>query len=684
MNLLEIYIENKKLDVSSDLSSLLTFAIDDIKDFSARNTTFSKTIILPGTANNNKLFGQIFDARVSNPFDEDQDNVDTNFNAATSANCIMFQNHIQVFKGVLRVLEIVITDGTPEYEVAVFGELGGLVASLGINKLTDLDFSAYDHILNAENVSGSWNVSGGSGYYYPLIDVGGVSVAKVDYDIQAFRPALYVKEYIDKIFTAAGYRYSSALMDTERFRRLIIPCVDKTLRSSATSLLTATRTTRYEVVNNSSPVDANLKFETFDGAGFSANVDKDEFTYTDADPLNCTVSFRIAGDCDVIAIAGGIDLHFQINGSTIPGYSKQLLVDGNYVWEFTFDITLNNGDVITFLYDGNTILAVNNEAFATTCTFSITSLVPIYAPAGVGDTIEMNTTIPKNILQKDFLSSVIRLFNLYLYEDPNQSKMVYLTPYIDFYNVSGAIDWDYKMDRSRSVRLKPMSELNARYYNFRFRQDSDFYNEQYRKRYNETYGDYIFDSQYEFADEKKDIELIFSPTVLVGYTGVDKIVSVFYKKNAGVEEKTDVNIRILQSKRITGVASWSILDGVSTLASGLTEYGYAGHYDDPDAPANDIHFGVPKELFFTIVSGAINITQFNVYWSSYMAEITDKDSKLLTGYFKLNNADIYGLDFARFIHLDGSYWRLNKITDWNASEPDVCQVELLKLIYIFY
>ena len=229
-----------------------------------------------------------------------------------------------------------------------------------------------------------------------------------------------------------------------------------------------------------------------------------------------------------------------------------------------------------------------------------------------------------------------------------------------------------------------MSELNARYYNFKFKSDVDYYNELYRKRYGEGYGDYLFDSEFAFSGEVSDIELVFSGTPLVGYAGVDKIVSTYYKLNNAIEDALDVNIRILLAKKITGVGSWAIKDGVSTLQAGLTTYGYAGHYDDPDAPANDIQFGVPKELFFTLVSGGINVTQFNVYWSTYMAEITDKDSKLLRATFKLTNSDIYNLDFGKFIYIDGSYFRLNKIIDWNASEPDLCQCELLKVIYPVY
>jgi hypothetical protein len=97
-----------------------------------------------------------------------------------------------------------------------------------------------------------------------------------------------------------------------------------------------------------------------------------------------------------------------------------------------------------------------------------------------------------------------------------------------------------------------------------------------------------------------------------------------------------------------------------------------------------LNFGVPKELFFTLVSGALNVNQFNVYWSSYMAEITDKDSKLLTATVKLKFSDIYNLDFSKLKWIDGSLFRLNKVIDFNATQEDTCKVELLKIINRIY
>ncbi len=49
------------------------------------------------------------------------------------------------------------------------------------------------------------------GYYYPLIDYGQVHTNKKHWSYKAFRPALFVREYLDKIITGTGYTYDSFL-----------------------------------------------------------------------------------------------------------------------------------------------------------------------------------------------------------------------------------------------------------------------------------------------------------------------------------------------------------------------------------------------------------------------------------------------------------------------------------------
>lgn len=688
----EIFIENKQVDISEGLSNLITYAIDDIKDIGSRNTSFSKTIILPGTARNNALFGHIFDVTVMNPYDATQDNTGLNFNASKKADCVIFQNHIQVFKGIFRLLKIVINDGIPEYECAVFGELGGLVNAIGNRKLEDLDFSAYDHAYTATNVTGSWNSFNGSGYFYPLIDYGLVSTNKIDYDIRALRPALFVREYIDKIITDAGYKFSSVLLDTDRFKRLAIPNAQKSLQTITDRLVQGIDVSTQTIIQNGVIQEAPIPqaIRTASGFTYAAGV----WTYTGVDTKTFKVKGRLSGD--YYSTIESIQIQVKKNGSQVyTGVPFLTPTFGTTNVNFTHTVQTSPTDdfVLVTMATGDTIefsakVANNVGSYrlrTTFVSFEIYNPIPIFVDLSPGGNLTVNDTIPRNVLQRDFLSSILKLFNIYAVEDKLKNKFLELTPYVDFYNASGVVDWTYKMDRSRQIELTPMSELNSRYYNFKFKQDADYYNELYYKRYGEGYGDYLFDSEFCFTGDISDIPLIFSASPLVGYAGVDKIVPAYYKRDsAGVESPIDTNIRILQTKKITGVAAWDIENATVDMLSNITVYGYGGHYDDPDAPANDIQFGVPRELFFTLATGAINVTQFNVYWSSYMAEITDKDSKLLTAWFKLTNSDIYNLDFGMFIYIDGSYFRLNKIIDWNSNESDLCKVELLKVIYPTY
>jgi hypothetical protein len=234
------------------------------------------------------------------------------------------------------------------------------------------------------------------------------------------------------------------------------------------------------------------------------------------------------------------------------------------------------------------------------------------------------------------------------------------------------------------LSIKPMSELNARYYHYKFKEDNDFYNENYKKKYNESYGDRIYDTSYDFSKNTESVEVIFAPSVLFQATGTDKKYPAIYKlsNNNSKEDSMDSVIRIMQVKKITGVTSWTIKNGATTLST-LTSYGYAGHLDDPNNPTNDINFGSPKEIQI-VVSNYPTTNLFNAYHSEYIAEITDKNSKLLTCSALLNTIDIFNLDFSKYIWIDGILFRLNKVEGYNPMEYNTTKISLLKVIETTY
>lgn len=689
----EIFVENKKLDVYADISSLLTFAIDDVKDFASRSTVYSKSVVLPGTANNNAVFGNIFETGISNAYDPSQPNIGYNFNPSISARCIVFQDNLQTFKGALRLTEIIKDGNRIEYEVALSGELATLKVALSSRLLSDLDFTAYNQEWTIDNITDSWDNAPGSGVFFPLIDYGTYSINKHDWDFRTFRPALYVKEYIDKIFTAANFRYSSDLFNTNRFKSLVIPNNQKDITRPRTGVvLTASKNDTQQIIDTGTDLeDDNISFSSYSGGLFTLTGSK-EFEYTGAATISTIVSIDFEGyyrsvvdpSFDIIATlykngseyypAGGSVINITHNSTNNP-YSRH--------WEIP--MTLNTGDTlkINFKTSGSNFFA--HDAFVESASISINSQTVVAAPLEYGELIDFAYCMPQNIRQIDFLLSIVKLFNLYIYESKFEDRMVYITPFIDFYPLSSgnAVDWTFKLNRAQPIKIKPLSELNSKVYEFNYKEDSDYYNDLYKKRYNQGYGSRIYDTQFEFASQTNKLELIFAATPLVGYQGEEKVYSTIFKRSGETEERVDSVIRILQTNKISGVLGYQIKNGNTNLRK-MASYGYAGHFNDPDNPDNDLNFGLLKEYFFRFASADLTKTQFNVYWSGYMAEITDKDSKMLAGKFYLTPKDIFDLEFSKYVYVDGVLFRLNKILDYNASKPADCRVELLKVINTSY
>ena len=714
----EIYIEDNRLDLSKDLSSEFTYAIDDIQDFAARNTGFSKTIILPGNAINNKLFGHTFEFTSSNFYDPSADNVGYNFNASKSASCVIYVDKIQVFKGIIRLLEITIDRGSIEYECVVFGELGGFVTALNNDKLEDLDFSSYNHNWTYQNILASWEQASGTtasgmGYYYPLIDYGQVHTNKKHWSYKAFRPALFVREYMDKIIANTGYTYEAPFFDTDLFKRLVIPNNQRFLSNSSDISFYGT----FENIQRShsgSPTPRPLLaiYDIINAGYFTASNGLTRFTYTGSQSLNIAFLWNIIGivndRANITILKNGVD------SGAVVYFENEFIVE-NYLTNY---ISLVTNDYIEFRLDwdgwstGGSV-DLTTDLFEVKFKTSSTQAVPL----DYGEAIIINNTLPKGIFQKDFVASIIKMFNLYIVEDSTKDKHLKIIPFIDFYTTTANflqvndleeellvdnvdllllddytashLDWTAKIDRSKPFKLKPMSELNGRFFEFKYKNDVDFYNEDYSKHYAQGYADHIEDTGYEFANDKQTLEVIFSATPLLSYQNDDKHYPTIFKiSNTSAanpsEDPIDHNIRIMQVRKITGVSAWDLKGNSGNLVNNLTYYGYGGHLNDPDVPTSDINFGVPKEIYFPLSVSYPSANLFNGFWSDYVAEITDKDSKLLTCNVYLKITDIYGLDFSKLIYIDGALWRLNKVIDYNPTNPESTKCEFLRVIELTY
>ena len=679
----EIYIENQLVDLLKDIGTDFTYTIDDVREFGSRNTSFSRTISLPATANNNKILGFAFDLGMAHEHNMDLPNVNTNFTPSQAAKCEVYIDKIQIFKGVIRILEILVNKGAIEYQCAVFGELGGFITELGNKRLEDLDFSEYNHTWNVTTIQNSWNTINGSGYYYPLIDYGDVSTNKDDFHVSTFRPALYVKEYIEKIFAGTSYTLNCDFFNSDFFKKLIIPNNSQGIQGTNDRFILATIAATKTILNSNTPTarNINVPFDSTTLLYFTENGTKSVFTYTDGTKTVRALA-SIAGVYQTDA-ASSITATLYVAGVAVQTLTQNTF-SANNPYTFNFDWTGNIANTNT-VYINISVPGTANTYIVTvsSANFTFTQLAAQLATVAYNGTVSINNNLPKGIFQKDFFLSVCKMFNLYVYQDNINDKQINISPYIDFYSdaVTNSLDWSQKIDTSATMSIKPMSQLNARYYAYRYSTDNDYYNDNYLKKYGQSYGDFIFDSEFDFVKDTATSQIIFAPSALVLHTGQDKYHTSIYKlsNNNTQEDPMDSVIRILMAKKITGVSSWKISDDAGGTLASPTSYGYAGHLDDPTNPTVDLNFGAPKELQFPASTYPTN-NLFNTYHKPYILEITDMESKLLTCRVYLNAIDIYNLDFSKYIWINGALFRLNKVESYDPTANRTTMINLLKVI----
>jgi hypothetical protein len=221
-----VIVEGYGLDLVQDVATDFTYSIQDIREPDKRRTDFSKTINIPGTPKNNALFAHIFDINVENDYDPAQPNIGYNYNPNKAAKAIVLVDGIQVFRGVIRVLKITKDKGVINYETNVLGRLADILFAFRDSTLADIDFTDLDHTLTVAHLDNVWNDPGSFPYTYPLIDYG-LTTDGVNYPIGGFAPAIYVKEYVDRMFAAAGFTYRCDFFGMPYFESLIIPNTEK-------------------------------------------------------------------------------------------------------------------------------------------------------------------------------------------------------------------------------------------------------------------------------------------------------------------------------------------------------------------------------------------------------------------------------------------------------------------------
>jgi hypothetical protein len=698
--MVRIQLATGYLDVKEGTSFPLNFQVGDIRDISQRKGNFSKTIVLVGSKNNNDLLNHYYDVNIiAGTFD---------INAVTT--CSVIQDGIPVMEDaslqLTAVKKVQLTDGYEEhveYEVLVKESKADFFTAINNKELTDIDFSDLNHTYDAFNVVNRFTNTVVDGFKYFLPGSGDVF-----YTTQEFKPAIFAKTYLDRIFADSGFTYNWASLSATKFDKLIIPYnggidnfdyldyvvrAEKTTPSTVVSPLSVTPTTgTYTFTGLTEIEDPQNIFDPVTGVYTTPfNISSANAQYYE---IKILVNFSLDIICPVANISVGTPTFYLnffnapynvnsaspfYNGPGAPGAgttnitTDTLIVtiqasDPNILPQLT--ALTSNVQAIFNTAGGYYILPYQLSLTINSADITITPSSNIVA---IGGTIDVNDYVPKKIKQNEFVKAIFNMFNLYAEVDKSQPNQLNLIHRDDYYDAGKEVDWTYKLAKDKEQSLSFLPELTSKKVILTYKADKDGPNTIYTNATNQIYGqaEVIFDNEYVKDVTTKDV--LFSPTPII-----DTVFGAFVPMLAGAQP--DINIRILYDSTaevgLTTCQGFNIYDYGTTGMTGVTTYPYVGHFDDPLNPTWDLNYATCAYYYY-MPSTLTQNNLYNRYWRRTMGQINN--GKMLTAFFNLKESDIQPLELNDKIRIDNSWWNINRVIDYNANATQLTQVELISI-----
>lgn len=167
---IELYIQNKKVDFSDELTLPFTYQLKDINNPTVIKNPFTKTINIVGTPNNNKIFGEIYKMDREQMYNADV-LTGAYFNPSIRTPFSIFKNSEIIESGYMQLNNISIKEHIINYNITLYGGIGNFFYNLmyndnnepltlsnlvyGVEGASDSD-SELDFTINKEFIMENW------------------------------------------------------------------------------------------------------------------------------------------------------------------------------------------------------------------------------------------------------------------------------------------------------------------------------------------------------------------------------------------------------------------------------------------------------------------------------------------------------------------------------------------------
>ena len=703
------------LDLKEDIPFKLDISAIEAGEIGKIFGVSSQKFALPPTENNNNFFGNTYNVGAT-----------PGVQFIKTADCQILQDGQEVFSGKL-YLDSVVTDNIGDilYNVVVVNETVDF--KLEVQDLTfgDLDFSSEDHIYNYSNVTSSWDQDLKDGnVFYPLMNYGfngddladtqiaggGQARTFTNYDspvrVNDFKPAVRLRTILDNIFEATNYSYTSSLFysgsETDDIYMLASDGDRKGINQTdpvQQSMWAYTSVTQSYA--STQPV-AQVFFdqEYYDNG---SNFSNPTFTCNE----NGSYKFEINLKYDIegynlVADARFLNLRVYRNG--VPFDNRTFDLTGTVSGQINFVTPSYNLSAT----DEIDIRVVYTETASGVQYFVIKNSLHsrfqcIEAPtSAVGGTTDLSQYLSKiNVL--DFLDGIIQKFNLVIEPDPIQRNLIRINTFNDWIDQGGIKDWSNKVDYNEKWEIRHPLQSQPKKIVFSDELDNDAVTQYHYGRTNNVYGEFRYLSDSDLASGEKELGTFFAPLPVKVMDGSSNtIVPILATRESGQPyQRMEFLPRLvyyngrqpvlgLIGKGPTGNLTQNefyFQDEDGTVHA-ETDYGLAHHLSEVPSDfeaTNDLHFGnyySPGHWSYhqNQFNAKTKKTAFDRYWAFYINELYDIDSRLVTLNIFLYPHEIPQLRLNDRIHINGHYYRINKISGANVSNPESVQVELLKTL----
>ena len=707
------------LDLEGSPSISLNLAVAKPGETMQRHAPYSQTFRLPFTDRNNVFFAHFYEVTLA----------DGDFDPTQKTEVLIFEDGVQVIRGAMQLRAVRLM--AQVYEVNVLGDVADLFAEMGSKLLRDAFKSSpgqyitsYNYAQTAANVIDSQDLTNNicqnpaamddGTVIIPLADHGlrvdqqplvaqsgyglmGSAVGNTALTAQMLKPAIRLQEVIDRILRSNGFFYSSDFFDSAYFETIYMTLADHVDRVPATAagqckaviqFASNPYTNAVEGEWVTVPINSTVLYGGFDTDGLFNTV-TDTYVCGEAGTHNFSAKLRFR-----LLFAGAgesVELIARITRGNISIGSTTLTLttaedDITVEWSTSAICAAGDGVTVEFyiqegqLQTGTSVDIVGGGITADDFAFS--HFLCTMAPGGL---VNVPQSLPR-IKQKEFFADLAQRFNLVIEADPDNPKQLYIEPYASW--ISDGVDayWTDKLDLDKERTLKPTSSIKSSLINLTDKESGDVGNVDRLATLGRVFGSYEQDIDDDFASGELKNAPVFAPFF------------VYPVPTLAGDPITELpNVLIHRSYEIDGVGvrpktqppklfhATGLQDTQSTLyvsGSALTQYQLCSVYEDSPANSESRHlYWNNSDRTFSanhalIAGNPPGLGGYHrTYWSSYLADIYDKDARIFEAFLYLTPSDIRNVRFNDRFHILGATYKLTEISNYQigTGEPTLCK-----------